>query len=37
LNARLDFVESPNHVVCRSDPIWEPCVRSFEDFLAEDG
>ncbi len=36
-DARLSFVDSPNHVISRSDPVWEPCVQSFEEFLAEEG
>lgn len=33
--ARLSFVDTPNHVVCPSDPVWEDCVSSFEAFLDE--
>lgn len=34
-DARLSFVETPNHVVAPSDPVWESCVQSFEAFLDE--
>lgn len=34
-DARLTFADSPNHVICPSDPVWESCVASFENFLNE--
>jgi DNA-binding winged helix-turn-helix (wHTH) protein/alpha-beta hydrolase superfamily lysophospholipase len=34
-DARLSFVETSNHVVAPSDPVWEPCLQSFEAFLNE--
>lgn len=33
-DATLSLVDTPNHVVAPSDPVWERCVQSFEAFLA---